>query len=92
VSIINRTSPNGYRIGHVAPRLMRSVPESGGGSEDFTYMMRRVQERGGLATHIGLGAGIGAGGHHTATFDFDERALVDAVKLLSAVTVAVLTT
>jgi aminobenzoyl-glutamate utilization protein A len=65
-------------------------PESGGGSEDYTYMMRRVQERGGLATHIGLGAGIGAGGHHTATFDFDERVLVDAVKLLSAVTVNVM--
>jgi len=61
--------------------------ENGGGSEDYTYMMRRVQERGGLATHIGLGADIGAGGHHTATFDFDERALVDAVKLLAAVTV-----
>jgi aminobenzoyl-glutamate utilization protein A len=65
-------------------------PESGGGSEDYTTMMRRVQERGGLATHIGLGAGIGAGGHHTATFDFDERAPVEAVKLLSAVTVDVL--
>ncbi len=65
-------------------------PESGGGSEDYTYMMCRVQERGGMATHIGLGAGIGAGGHHTATFDFDERALVSAVKLLVAVTVDVL--
>ncbi len=64
--------------------------ENGGGSEDYTYMMRRVQERGGLATHIGLGADIGAGGHHTATFDFDERALVEAVKLLSAVTLDVL--
>jgi len=65
-------------------------PESGGGSEDYTYMMRRVQALGGLATHIGLGADTGAGGHHTATFDFDERALVDAVKLLSAVTLDVL--
>ncbi len=65
-------------------------PESGGGSEDYTYMMRRVQALGGLATHIGLGASVGAGGHHTATFDFDERALVYAVKLLSAVTVDVL--
>ncbi len=53
-------------------------------------MMRRVQERGGLATHIGLGAGIGAGGPHTATFDFDERAPVEAVKLLSAVPLDVL--
>ena len=70
--------------------FVRHPQEAGGGSEDYTYMMRRVQERGGLATHIGLGAGIGAGGHHTATFDFDERALVDAVKLLSAVTFDVL--
>jgi len=80
----------GERVEAIALRMADfslHPPESGGGSEDYTYMMRRVQERGGLATHIGLGAGIGAGGHHTATFDFDERALVDAVKLLSAVTV-----
>jgi aminobenzoyl-glutamate utilization protein A len=56
----------------------------GGGSEDFTYMMRRVQERGGLATSIGLGADLNGAGHHTATFDFDERALPMAVHLVSA--------
>lgn len=56
----------------------------GGGSEDFTYMMRRVQEQGGLATSIGLGADLNGAGHHTAIFDFDERALPMAVKLLCA--------
>ena len=59
-------------------------PREGGGSEDFTYMMRRVQERGGLATNIGIGAGIDGWGHHTARFDLDEKAMVRAVKLLAA--------
>jgi aminobenzoyl-glutamate utilization protein A len=58
--------------------------EQSGGSEDFTYMMRRVQEQGGLATNIGIGADLGGWGHHTPSFDFDERALGQAVRLLSA--------
>ncbi len=73
-------------IAHAVGDLTIRDPETGGGSEDFTYMMRRVQERGGLATNVGVGAGIGAGGHHTAEFDIDERAIPTAVKLLSAVT------
>jgi aminobenzoyl-glutamate utilization protein A len=58
----------------------------GGGSEDYTYMMRRVQQQGGQATHIGLGADLGGWGHHSSEFDIDERALIVATKLLSAVT------
>jgi aminobenzoyl-glutamate utilization protein A len=61
-------------------------PENGGGSEDYTYMMKRVQARGGLAINIGLGADLGGWGHHTARFDIDERALKRAVELLSTVT------
>ncbi len=57
----------------------------GAGSEDYTYMMRRVQARGGLATAIGLGADFGGYGHHTPEFDFDEAALALAVKLLTGV-------
>ncbi len=64
--------------------------EPGGGSEDFTYMIRRVQELGGLATNIGLGADLGGWGHHTAEFDFDERALPLGVSLLSATTIKLL--
>jgi len=68
---------------------------STGGSEDYTYMMRRVQERGGLATNIGIGADLhGASrepsspdraslGAHTPTYDMDERAMPLAVALLS---------
>jgi aminobenzoyl-glutamate utilization protein A len=65
-------------------------PEAGGGSEDYTYMMERVQRNGGLATNIGLGADLGGWGHHTAEFDFDERALRMAIELLSAVTLDIL--
>jgi aminobenzoyl-glutamate utilization protein A len=64
--------------------------ESGGGSEDFTYMMARVQKRGGKATNIGIGADLGGWGHHTAEFDFDERALRMAVELLSVTTLNIM--
>ena len=66
------------------------TPEEGGGSEDLTFMMRRVQENGGLATNIGLGADLGGWGHHTAEFDFDERALRLAVRLLALTTLELL--
>jgi len=67
----------------------------GGGSEDITYMMKCVQDNGGLAVNIGIGAdlnGISINdtnrreevlGAHTSFFDFDERALKIAVKLLT---------
>ena len=69
----------------------------GGGSEDITYMMKRVQENGGFATNIGIGAdlnGISINdtnrreevlGAHTSFFDFDERAITIAMKLLTLV-------
>jgi aminobenzoyl-glutamate utilization protein A len=77
------------RVAEVAQRLggfALREPEPSGGSEDVTYMMARVQEKGGLATNIGIGADLGGWGHHTAEFDIDERALRGAVALLSAVT------
>jgi aminobenzoyl-glutamate utilization protein A len=60
-------------------------PEAGGGSEDFTYMMERVQQRGGQATNVSIGADLGGWGHHTAEFDIDEGALAKAIALLSLV-------
>ena len=45
-----------------------------GGSEDATYLMRRVQNNGGLAAYVGVGTDH-PGGHHTATFDVDEASL-----------------
>jgi aminobenzoyl-glutamate utilization protein A len=68
--------------------------EAVGGSEDFTEMMRAVQARGGLATSLGIGADAHGTRRdavdrshvlaaHSATFDFDERALGVAVRVLS---------
>jgi aminobenzoyl-glutamate utilization protein A len=59
------------------------APEESGGSEDVTYMMTRVQEQGGLATNVGIGADLGGWGHHTGRFDIDERVLGMATRLLS---------
>jgi aminobenzoyl-glutamate utilization protein A len=51
-------------------------------SDDACAFMRRVQERGGLATYVIIGAEL-ASGHHTRTFDFDEAALPLGVEVLS---------
>lgn len=65
-----------------------------GGSEDYTYMMRRVQELGGLATNIGIGAAVPGGEGttraHTPTFDLDESAMQVALELLAVLVVDLL--
>lgn len=43
-------------------------------SEDVAHLIERVQEEGGIATYVGIGASNVAG-HHEPTFDFDEDAL-----------------
>ncbi|MBV0900801.1 amidohydrolase [Haloarcula salina] len=53
-----------------------------GGSEDATYLMDRVQKHGGRATFVGIGTDH-PGGHHTPTFDVDERSLAVGVDVVS---------
>ena len=53
-----------------------------GGSEDATYLMDRVQERGGRASYVGIGTDH-PDGHHTPTFDVDERSLAIGVHVLA---------
>ncbi|MFB6296276.1 MAG: amidohydrolase [Halobacteriales archaeon] len=53
-----------------------------GGSEDATYLMRRVQEHGGKAAYVGIGTDH-PGGHHSATFDVDEASIRIGVEVLS---------
>jgi aminobenzoyl-glutamate utilization protein A len=43
-------------------------------SEDASYLLNRVQEEGGQATFIGIGAS-NPSGHHTSRFDIEEDAL-----------------
>ncbi len=51
------------------------------GSDDATWMMNRVQRRGGSATYMVIGSNIAAG-HHNDHFDFDENSMLIALKLL----------
>lgn len=48
--------------------------QEAGGSEDASYLISRVQDNGGTATYVGIGASNPAG-HHTAYFDIDEDAI-----------------
>ena len=57
----------------------------GGGSEDATWMMRRVQEGGGQAVYLGLGSDITAP-HHNGRFDIDESTMLPGVKAFVAIT------
>lgn len=61
-----------------------------GGSEDATYLMSHVQDRGGLAGYIGVGTNH-PGGHHTATFDVDEDSIPIGVEVLTRVITQVAT-
>lgn len=54
------------------------------GSEDATYFMERVKERGGQATYMIFGTDLSAG-HHNERFDFDENVMITAVKTLSTI-------
>ncbi|RCU48251.1 amidohydrolase [Haloplanus salinus] len=49
-----------------------------GGSEDATYLMQHVQDRGGLAAYVCVGTDH-PGGHHSPTFDVDEETIRIAV-------------
>jgi len=51
-------------------------------SEDASHLINRVQETGGQATHLGIGASNVAG-HHDPRFDFDEEALDIGVDVLT---------
>lgn len=67
--------------GEVAGITSRVRRDDLGGSEDATYLMQHVQDRGGLATYVCVGTDH-PGGHHTATFDTDEDSLPIGVDTL----------
>lgn len=87
------------RVQSIASRIPGTAflkMEKMGGSEDFTEMMNRVQENGGLATNIGIGADFYGTHHgnadrehvlpaHTGIYDIDERALPFAARLLTTI-------
>ena len=54
------------------------------GSEDISLMMNRVQEHGGKATYMRSVTDM-ASAQHTTAFDFDEKVLVDAIRVFSLI-------
>lgn len=52
-----------------------------GASEDASYLIKRVQQEGGQATYVGIGAS-NPSGHHTSRFDIDEEALEIGVDVI----------
>jgi aminobenzoyl-glutamate utilization protein A len=61
----------------------RIIEKEFGGSEDASYLIRRVQNHGGTATYLGVGAS-NPSGHHTAYFDVDEDAIDVGVDVIVA--------
>lgn len=53
------------------------------GSEDATYFLERVKQRGGLATYMLFGTTLAAG-HHNEKFDIAEEVMKIAVKTLAS--------
>jgi aminobenzoyl-glutamate utilization protein A len=83
------------RIRRVAERqkLFGDILPAGniGGSEDCSYFMERVQQKGGQAAYVLIGTELAAG-HHDCFFDFNEDALVPGMALLAGVAADLLTT
>jgi aminobenzoyl-glutamate utilization protein A len=52
--------------------------------EDASVFLNRVAEKNGHGIYVLVGSDLTAG-HHTPTFDFDERSLVTGTGLLSAI-------
>jgi aminobenzoyl-glutamate utilization protein A len=89
-------SPDLIELGTRVAKSLASVNEivpacAANGSEDVCLMMQRVQERGGKAMEVLLGTPIG-GGHHSATFDVDERVIRNGAEFFAAMYDAVAAT
>ncbi|MCT4585374.1 MAG: amidohydrolase [Peptostreptococcaceae bacterium] len=54
------------------------------GSEDFTYMLNRMEERNKKSIYMIIGSNI-KGGHHNSKFDIYEEDMIKAIKLYLAI-------
>ncbi|MGZ3597276.1 MAG: M20/M25/M40 family metallo-hydrolase [Syntrophales bacterium] len=85
------TAENSREMIAVADRIARRLPSVSevvpncafNASEDVTLMMERVQRGGGKALFIVFGTPI-YGGHHTSTFDIDEKVISNAAEFYAA--------
>lgn len=71
-----------YHCAERHPSIENSILESNdpAGSEDATYFMEAVQQKGGQATYCIIGTDLAAG-HHNEKFDINEQSLLPAVEI-----------
>ncbi len=67
--------------GSAGIRRVHKADNTSAGSEDATYFMERVKEKGGQATYCIFGTELAAG-HHNERFDIHEDTLLTAVNVL----------
>jgi len=74
----------GTRIAKTLPSVKQIAPVcSTNGSEDMCVLMERVQQRGGQALEVLLGTPFG-GGHHSNSFDLDEKVIQNGAEFFAA--------
>jgi len=79
----------GTRVARTLPSIKEVTAESAfNASEDVTVMMERVQARGGKALFVLLGTPI-YGGHHSTSFDVDEKVIQNGAEFFAAMHKAV---
>ena len=72
-------------VARTLPSVKEVVPAAAfNASEDVTLMMEKVQKKGGKALFALFGTPI-QGGHHTASFDADERVMRNAAEFYAAI-------
>ena len=69
---------------HMEYKVADYIPQPGGGSEDVTYMMHRVQEHGGQATFFRSFCKTD-GPAHSRVFNFDEVVMPRVVRVFASV-------
>jgi len=75
----------GTSIAKTLPSVKQIAPAcSTNGSEDMCVLMERVQQRGGQALEVLLGTPFG-GGHHSNSFDLDEKVIQNGAEFFAAI-------
>jgi aminobenzoyl-glutamate utilization protein A len=77
-SLVQQACKNGTYVKEILPEATVS------GSEDCSFMINRVQEKGGKATYMLFGTKLDYPHHHPA-FDFEEEVLPAAVETIASV-------
>lgn len=75
----------GTKVAETLSSVTEIIPESAfNASEDVSLMMERVQKNDGKALYVLFGTPI-YGGHHSTTFDVDEKVIQNGAEFLAAI-------